>query len=454
MKRIPPYRVILAFAVILTLSACTFSTATPGTDHVQTAVAATIQALTPGATSATDEAHALPSPTPSPAPVNVRVSFVDSAGNLYVWTEGTAAPVLLVNSGDVNDSDISFDGSTIVYTRSSDYTLYEVDSIQWDGSNPHTIFTAAQLQALPHAEGSITLAPNKIEWIGTTHHFALSLREIFEGPGLSINDTLYQVDADSGTSSSLLTVSDGFNFSFSPDGAWLAITRPTGIDLYTAAGSLIAADVVHHDFVNTASEYAWTASPVWQPDSSGFVVAVPPADPWSDSPANSAIWSVTTEGTATQLYSGQMSYFPAQIASFALPVGEMAYANQIGAPTDNNWALYIGQTNGAGIHEIDNGYFSLLPIWSTDGQNFVYAKLVGSARQAYLVQANSAPAQIADISSLNQVHWLDNTRFIAASTSDSGGSLLLETPGSSTGVIYNDAGSRPGFPLMFDVSGH
>jgi hypothetical protein len=421
---------------------------------MQTAVAATIQFLPPNGTVPTTESHEFSTPTPSMTPATLRVSFIDSAGNLYVWTEGTDAPVLLVNSGDVIESNISFDGSIILYTRSSDNTNYEIDSIQWDGSNQRALFTAAQLLALPRAEGAITLAPQKIEWIGHTHQLGISFRAIFEGPGLSINDTLYVIDADIGTSSSLLTVSDGFNFSFSPDGAWLVITRPTGIDLYTAAGSLVTANAIHHDFVNTASEYAWMASPVWQPDSNEFLVVVPPAELWTDSPANSTVWSITTGGTATTLFSGQMSYSPSQITSFSTATGMMAYLNRVGLPTDNNWGLYVGQTDGTGVHQVDSGSFSALPVWSPNGQNFIYTKLAGSLRQAYLVQAGVAPVQIVDIPSLSQVYWLDNSRFVVASTSDSSGSLMLETLGGSTGVIYNDTGIPPEFTLSFDVSGN
>ena len=64
------------------------------------------------------------------------------------------------------------------------------------------------------------------------------------------------------TISNILNVGASWKFTYSPDGSKIAISLPTGIATYNADGSLLEENVLIYPFVNTASEYAWVASPV------------------------------------------------------------------------------------------------------------------------------------------------------------------------------------------------
>lgn len=380
------------------------------------------------------------------------VSFIDASGNLYAWTAGAASPIELVSSGDVINSYVSPDGSLIAYTRSTDYSSYELDVINADGSNQRTLVSRDQFAALPRPDYATGLAPNKIEWKPGSHILAMNLQAILEGPGLMIPETLYTLDADSGTLSQLLTAGDGFSFSYSSDGNYLTVSRPNGIDLYTAAGTGIAMNVVTYESINTASEYAWTATPAWQNNSSAFAAVIPPVEPWVDSPAPSLVWKVNSTGSAETKYSGEMSFFPGGIASFSPDLSSMGYRTRLGAPADNQWTLHVANIDGSGDRMLDSGYFSQLPTWSPDGQAFIYAKLVDSTNEAYLVTGSSTPVRLTDIVSLLSVRWVDETHYIAASHTSSGESLLYGTVGGATGVIFNGASSSNGKSLTFDLN--
>jgi len=59
----------------------------------------------------------------------------------------------------------------------------------------------------------------------------------------------------------------------------IAISRPEGVDIYNADGTLMIADLITFPFVNTASDYAWIPQPIWSTDSTAMVVVVPPQEP-------------------------------------------------------------------------------------------------------------------------------------------------------------------------------
>jgi len=449
---------ILLFSGMALLSLACNLTASGGKTaaSVETAVASTINALTPVApvsVTATPDAHVLPTVTQAVSHT-ARVSFVDSAQNLYVWTAGTAVPIKLASSGDVVQSYVSSDGNLIVYTRTSDRTNYELDVINADGTNQRVLISQTAFAALPRPSGSISVVPYDLRWVPNSHRLGMSLRMTFEGPGLQILNTFYTVDADSGTVTPLFDAGENYHFAYSPDGAWLVIARPTGDDLYTAAGALVKANAVTNEFVNTASEYAWAADPVWQNDSSNFMLAIPPKEPWVDTPGPGAIWKVSNTGSAANTFTGQMSFFPSGVAVFDPTLSHMAFTTRVGVAADNNWTLHVAGVDGSADAVVDTGYFARLPVWSPDGSRFIYSKTNGTVNQAYLVlvDGSSAPVLLGDITSLLDIRWLDASRYIASSRTAAGASLLLGTVGSPSGVIFNDSSWNDQQGFSFDVN--
>lgn len=452
------HAIIITGFLVLALASVACNSSIPGTgtntDAVTPSVAETLATLTPAA-SATPEEHSLPTvtlPAATAVPTSIRVSFVSSSRNLYIWTDGTAVPMQLTSSGDVDQSFISSDGSMIAFTRSVEYANYQLDVINFDGTNQRTLFSSAALAALPRPAGAVASIPYQVVWKPNTHQISMNVRIQFEGPGLQIAEQFYNIDADSGTTTILLTVPANWQFSYSPDSTKLVISRPNGLDLYNSNGTLIEPNVITHDLVNTASDYQWVAPPAWQTDSSAFAVGIPPMEPWIDSPAPSHVWKVTNTGAATNLFSTTMSIQREEIVSFDPGLTKMAYATQVGPATDNIWALHVANLDGSGDTILANGYFGQLPVWAPDGNHFLFANKTGSVSAAYLGSGSNVPVQLADVTSLMNVRWLDNSRYVVSSRNANGFSLLLGTVSSSSGVIFNDAGSSSEQSLTFDIN--
>ena len=193
---------ILTISFIMILAFCTGCnlpiSLTKTQESTQTPLSSEMPAETE--TAAASVEPTIPAATQAPAQdFPLCVSFIDASGNLYAWTASAAAPLELVNSGDVVNSYVSPDGNLIAYTRSSDYSSYELDVINADGSNPRTLVSTDQFAALPRPDYATGLAPNKIEWKPGSHLLGMNMQAVLEGPGLMIPDTFYTLDVDSGT---------------------------------------------------------------------------------------------------------------------------------------------------------------------------------------------------------------------------------------------------------------
>jgi Tol biopolymer transport system component len=439
-------------AILITTMACSvslpFGTSTTSPADIATMVAATVMAGTP-------DAHSVPvgGVTPTTATLSpIRVSFVNTVGNLFVWSDGTLAPVQLTTSGDVLESHISPDGSLIAFTRSSDYMSFQLDVINFDGTNQRTLLSTAQIAALPKPSESLGLIPEKLVWIPGGHRLALNFRVSYEGPGLQIADPLYVLDAETGALSTLVTVGSAWNFEFSPDAQKLLITRPEGIDLYNADGTLVLANAVTHSFVNTASEYAWVARPTWAADSSAFAMGIPPVDPWGDPPSPSMAYKLSNTGAVLSSYSTEMSFKSTRITSFNPTLTKMSFTTRVGVPTDNNWALHIANLDGTGDSVLATGRFDTLPVWSPDGNHNIYEVNTGTSNQTYLGSVDAGPVLLGDVPSMIDVRWIDNSRYVISNRTGTSASLLLGTVGSGFGVIYNDPGPLTDRSFSFDVN--
>ena len=173
--------IIITGFLVLALASVACNSSIPGTgtntDAVTPSVTETLAALTPAASATpvdetTPEEHSLPTvtlPAATVVPTSIRVSFVSSSRNLYIWTDGTAVPMQLTSSGDVDQSFISSDGSMIAFTRSVEYANYQLDVINFDGTNQRTLFSSAALAALPRPAGTVASIPYQVVWKPNAH---------------------------------------------------------------------------------------------------------------------------------------------------------------------------------------------------------------------------------------------------------------------------------------------
>lgn len=439
------------FGLMIVLVSCT-PTATPSEAQISTMVAATVMASGSGSSSPESPTITAELPTITASPIPIRVSFVTSSRNLFVWTDGSGAPVQLTTSNDVSQSYISSDGNLIAFIRNTDYTHYQLDVINADGTNQRTLLSIDQIAALPRPSGSLGLQPGQVAWIPNTHTIALNFKVLYEGPGLAFAPPLYSLDADTGGLTTLLSVDESWDFRYSPDASKVLISKATGVDLYNADGSLIVANVVSHDFVNTASEYAWTSKPVWKNDSSAFAVAIAPEQPWGDTAGTSHIYAFTNTGISVPTPISGVMMFSHEIATFRPDLGRVAYTTRVGAAADNTWALHIANLDGTNDSVVATGYLNRLPVWSPDGTFYIFVLRVGDSGQTYLNMDGGISMFLPGIQLLIDVRWIDNGRFIVSTKSGVANSLLMGTTTGTLSVIYNDPGSTDNLTLNFDVN--
>lgn len=461
-------RVIISGLLILALVSLACNISIPDSsaiDAAATSVAGTVNALAGTAEALVTElphdivttetpGEELPTLPPAAVVYPMRVSFVTPDGNLYTWTEGMASPILLASDGDICCSYVSPDGSLIAFTRfGADYAFISLEVINADGSNRHTLLDATAMAALPRPAGAIGSETGQVVWVPNSHTLAMNTRLLFEGPGLAFNPTLYLINAESGVMNPLMDVgSESWKFFYSPDGSKIAVTLPTQISMYAADGSLIADSILSYDFVNTASEYAWVASPVWSADSLELVVGVPPANPWDEVPGDSYVYRVSYDGLSGEaLFQGQMSTMAGGSVAFSPDLSKFLYFTQFGARADNTDTLNIGYIDGSPGSAYTNDSFMYDPVWSPDNTHFFYTTGTGNTQYPFIGQVGAGPSAVSDYTNAAQIKWIDDDRYITVSNNGGVSRLLLGTIGASTGLIY-DHGSPASNFLTFSVN--
>jgi hypothetical protein len=445
---------LLAIALVTLACSISIPGQAPSEETLATSVAATFTAMAPHSLpdGATAEATVeVPTVAPTLAPAAVTVSFLDGDRNLYSWVDGAAAPLKLTNTGDVQDSYVSSDGTLIAAVRGADYLNYRLDLIRSDGSSTTTLL---DFTSLPRPADSEALIPYQIIWMPGSHTLLVNTRIQYMGPGLQIAEPLYLINADTATYSVLMNVSGNWRMGLSPDGTKMVISHANGMDLYTSAGSLIRANVITHDLINTASEYQWTGQASWKSDSSEFALSVPPTEPFSMTPGSGTSYLVTAAGDTSTLFTGAMSFFPNNVATYNHGLNRFAYTVQLEPVLDNQWALHIANLDGSSDMTVANGYFSMYPQWAPDDQHFIYTNLSGSNHQAYLGAVDGSTMILPALPSLLNLRWVDNNRFIAANYDGSNYTLVLGSIAGGSTLIYSEvAGSSTGgFPIPFDVN--
>lgn len=448
---------LLCLALVTLACSISIPGQAPSEETLATSVAATFTAMA--------APHSLPSeatpevatvaPTtelPTATPSVATAAIVSAGRDLYVWRDGAPGVTRLTNSGDVDTAVVSPDGTLIAFVRSTEYINYQLDLIHSDGSGLTTLISFADFAAFPRPVDSEASIPYQLVWKPGTHTLFMNTRIQYMGPGLQVGENLYQINADSAARSTLMTVSGNWRFGFSPDGSKMTISHADGVDLYNSDGSLVRAGVISHALINTASEYQWTADPDWQADSSNFAVAIPPVEPFADTPADSSVYRVNTAGEASMLFTRAISFTSGKISTFDPNLSHIGYSERLLPATDNLWELNIANIDGSAAMTIATGYFSQLPVWSPDGSHFIFSNMSGSTRQAYLGTMDGSTALLADLPGLLDVGWLDSNRYLATNSTGAGYSLILGTVGSASAVLFTEPTASGGTSLNFDTN--
>ncbi len=449
--------------VLLTTLACSITL--PGRDtaaSISTSVAATVNALAGnileteaphGAPATEPPGEVLPTLAPPAEEVPLQVCFATPDGNLYSWAETMGDPQLIASDGDIFNCFVSSDGSLIAFSRYVDYAFVSLEVINADGSNRFTLLDAAQADAMPRPDGAVGSEPGQVGWIPNSHKLSVQIRHSFEGPGLVQNENFYVFDADTGGFEFLF--STGFStwqFTWSPDGSKVAISDPEGVGIYDSSGAVIDDHILSYPFINTASEYAWTAEPIWSQDSGTVMVRVPPQDPFFSSGANSSLYRVTADGmTGEIIYETPMVYMMSGDTGISEDLTRIAYLVDTGSPSDNVSDLIASNVDGSDSDTFATGQFQVAPIWSPDNTHFFYSLGMLPDSIPYIGEFGDGSLEVMDYRNPVHAKWIDENRYLVVTNDDHRWRLLLGTVDSATGLIYDSLTPLEG-QLMFSVN--
>lgn len=399
--------------------------------------------------SATAETISTPAP-PEPGTYPLAIAFVSPDLNAYYWNESLSSAVPLSTTGDVQETVVSPDGSQVLLIRSADWVNYQVDVINADGTNLRTLLTPADFDLLPRPEGSLSSAPAHIAWIPRSKQIAMTTQSYFEGPGSQTGQHLFIIDPDSGRMSALLSIPEvwRWDFTYSPDGSKLLISKPDGVDLYSQDGNLLHQDLFTYPFVNTASDYAWIANPSWSMDGTSVIIVVPPQEPWEIPMADSSIWYWNENLPAARLIREEvMRYQATGMASTSPDLAKVLYLAPIGTDEAPTVTIKLFNTVEMASTNIAEGEIYTLPSWSTDGSRFYYHD---QSSGSFIVDVEGVAIQLPAFSNVNTAIWVDKFRIVGASGSEDGWRLLLGGSGITTQVIYSSGLTAN--PIRFSVN--
>jgi len=215
--------------------------------------------------------------------------------------------------GDTNPR-FSPDGNMILFERhpgGPDYwlTSYDLWVVHEDGSSMRPLATQETLRTLAgysEGEGPAQLLAADVSWIENGAKIAFRTRyivEIHEG----YYDDLWLADLVTGEITNLLPDGMGGNYAFSPDGTKLLVADHESVSIMEAEGTnrqlLISFPRIY------SYESLYNPLPLWSPDSSYALVAIPFEDAFTEEqsaetasePENATIWKIYLDGQVEEL---------------------------------------------------------------------------------------------------------------------------------------------------------
>ena len=345
---------------------------------------------------------------PASPPETLKVAFISPDRNLYIWTPDRG-PRKINNSGDVYDLKISGDGALIAFTRQQDDQQTSLWICNFDGLNPREVISWKDLSALKAYPDSLGAAPANMRWIPGTRTLTFTSRDIFDGPGLALNDDLVTVNGDTGNWSLFLKPGHGGMATFSPDGNWMALSTPNNISIMDVNGIPAPGPGLDFTPVITYSEYQYYPSPVWAADSSRLAVFIPTDDPMKEPRGSSAIWSMDVKGTDPVRLAQVTPQFIGPVI-IAPGLDKFYYVKEFGFTAENHREIRTAKINGEDDRTVYDGGIPDDFGWTADGNEFAFKDFRTEPVNLSRVDAVAGP--LAGTEGAMWFTWVDSSQYL------------------------------------------
>lgn len=382
----------------------------------------------------------IPEETPTSSAVqpelNDLIVVYSKSGDIWSWSI-QRGKIQLTRVGDVYQSRISPDGKIAAFAKQVDEFHSEIWAVNIDGSSERRLVSFYDLDYLGtqvNDPNAVAVAPHRFEWVPGSHTIAFNTRQIYDGPGLTLLDDLYTVDADTQEFRTILPPGQGGEFFIAPDGSRIAISTPTDISLVSPQG-LDRVNVLNYDEINTFSEYRYYPKPVWASDSNYLMVAIPPVDPLVRPAMETGLWYIPGDGTQAYQTGGVAAVpFISSEILFSPNLKFILFLRESGEPSQNRSDLMIANSDGSDQQVYHSATLMRLISWSPDSKKFLFKQ--GESWQAMLGNSNDEPQLFSrNPSGVFDVKWIDELQYILLIENGELFDLVLETIGGDSTLI-------------------
>jgi hypothetical protein len=413
--------IVFSFILFSTL-ACSIqgNTAEPDKAEVATSVAATMAAQTPPTQTVEPSPHPEISPTAASAvtpttipmanrhPAELHVGFISPDRDVYTWSQSQGT-VKILDHGDASDLKISEDGSLIAVVRTSVDQQSSLWVVGFDGSNPLEMISWAELSGLKTVPDSIGADPNNLQWIPGSHLLTFSTREVFDGPGMVLNDDLIVVDAENGDWNRRLEPGTAGLVNFSPDGLWMAVSTAEEVSIMDMEGNPSPAGVLQFPPVITYSEYRLYPTPQWSSDSSRLAVVIPAEDPLAEPRQPASVWTMEVAGGEPVLQSQVIPQFIGPV-SVSPDLTKIFYVKEVGESQQNKREIRTASINGQNDRFVFSGGIPITWDWNPNSEVFTFQ--TDNTSPITVSQMNGSVGDLADTRNLEWFKWVDAQSFL------------------------------------------
>lgn len=329
-------------------------------------------------------------------------------GDVYLWRADESHTRLTMH-GQAREVFIAPDGEWIAYVRQVDELRQEIWAVSLDGSENKMLVGTGDLA--PPAD-AIALLPDQAQWAQSGDVLLYNTVVSYAGPGLPASNDLRSVNVDTLEKKLVLPPgSGGGRFYFSPNGQVLLLVRGSGFAIANPDGSNLR-EIFSFPEIYTYSEWAYLPDPVWNSDSAGFRVIIPPQDSLGQPDDATIVWEIpVVSGPARQLgaYVGSPAWRSRPLLSPNGVVIAYQTERQGGAGTTE---LHLANADLTADRMLRSGDMRL-ENWSPDSKLFVLWISERRELQAGSVSGSFFPWPVG-IKPIRLV-WVDAARFLLIS---------------------------------------